>query len=94
MSYIENVKTFVRVYELGNMSAAARDQRISPAVASSRVSQLEDHLGVRLFQRTTRNLTPTEQGRLFYTGAQRVLEAIDEAEAIVQNITQSPRGSL
>ena len=94
MSYIENVKTFVRVYELGNMSAAARDQRISPAVASSRVSQLEDHLGVRLFQRTTRNLTPTEQGRLFYTGAQRVLEAIDEAEANVQDITQSPRGSL
>jgi LysR family transcriptional activator of dmlA len=94
MSYIENVKTFVRVYELGNMSAAARDQRISPAVASARISQLEDHLGVRLFQRTTRNLTPTEQGRLFYTGAQRVLEAIDEAEANVQDITQSPRGSL
>jgi len=94
MSYIENVKTFVRVYELGNMSAAARDQRISPAVASARISQLEDHLGVRLFQRTTRQLTPTEQGKLFYPGAVRVLETIEEAEAAVQDITQSPRGSI
>lgn len=94
MSYIDNVRTFVRVYELGNMSAAARDQRISPAVASARISQLEDHLGVRLFQRTTRMLTSTEQGKLFYTGAIRILEAIEAAEAQVQDITQSPRGSL
>jgi len=94
MSYVENIRTFVRVYELGNMSAAARDQRISPAVASARISQLEDHLGVRLFQRTTRMLTATEQGKVFYTGAQRVLDAIDEAEAQVQSITQSPRGSI
>ena len=41
--------------------------RISPAVTSSRISQLEDHLSVRLFQRTTRSLTPTEQGRAFYS---------------------------
>ncbi len=94
MSYIDNIRTFVRVYELGNMSAAARDQRISPAVASSRISQLEDHLGVRLFHRTTRQLNPTEQGRLFYPGACRVLEAIDEAEAQVHDVTMSPRGTL
>lgn len=65
MSYFENIRTFTRIYELGSMSAAARDQRISPAVASARISQLESHLGVRLFQRTTRSLAPTEQGRLF-----------------------------
>ncbi len=52
MAYLENIRTFLRVYELGNMSAAARDLRISSAVASSRVSQLEEHLNVRLFQRT------------------------------------------
>ena len=94
MAYLDNIQTFVRVFELGNMSAAARDLRISAAVASSRISQLEDHLGVRLFQRTTRMLTSTEQGKLFYTGAIRVLEAIEAAEAQVQDITQSPRGSL
>ena len=53
MSYLDNIRTFVRVYELGSMSAAGRDLRISPAVTSARISQLEAHLSVRLFQRTT-----------------------------------------
>jgi len=94
MSYLDNIRTFVRVYELGSMSAAGRDLRISPAVTSSRIAQLEDHLSVRLFQRTTRNLTPTEQGKAFYGGACEILEAVDTAEAQVVNITENPRGSL
>ncbi|MBQ4824282.1 MULTISPECIES: LysR family transcriptional regulator [unclassified Leisingera] len=94
MAYLDNIRTFVRVYELGNMSAAARDMRISAAVASSRISQLEDHLNVRLFQRTTRLLNPTEQGNLFYHGAVKILEAVDEAEADISNVTQTPRGTL
>ena len=94
MSYLDNIRTFVRVYELGSMSAAGRDLRISPAVTSARISQLEDYLGVRLFQRTTRNLTATEQGRAFYGGAVSVLEAVDDAEAQVMNLTDTPRGSL
>lgn len=94
MSYFDNIRTFVRVYELGSMSAAARDQRISAAVASSRISQLEEYLSVRLFHRTTRQLNPTEQGNTFYTGACKILEAIDEAEAAVNSITQTPRGLL
>ena len=76
------------------MSAAARDQRISPAVASARIAQLEQHLGVRLFQRSTRSLKPTEQGQLFYAEALKVIEAIDAAEAAVMNVTRTPRGSL
>lgn len=94
MSYFDNIRTFVRIYELGSMSAAARDQRISPAVASARIAQLEAHLGVRLFQRTTRSLTPTEQGRIFYDGAARVLEAVEAAEAGVSDVTENPRGTL
>lgn len=94
MSYFENIRTFVRVYELGSMSAAGRDLRISPAVTSSRISQLEGHLGVRLFQRTTRNLTPTEQGRAFYGGAKTVLEAVEDAESEVVEMTDNLRGSL
>jgi DNA-binding transcriptional LysR family regulator len=94
MPYIENLKMFVRIFELGGMSAAARDQRTSPAVASSRIAQLEDHLGVRLFVRTTRSLQPTEQGRIFYDGARRVLEAIDEAEVAVTDVSRNPRGTL
>lgn len=94
MSYFDNIRTFVRVYELGNMSAAARDQRISAAVASSRISQLEDYLNVRLFQRTTRQLNATEQGEIFYHGAVKILEAVEAAEAAVNSVTDNPRGSL
>ena len=94
MSYVNNIRMFVRVYDLGSMSAAARDQRTSPAVASARISELEKHLGVRLFNRTTRTLQPTENGRIFYDGARRVLESIDEAEAAVMDVTQNPRGTI
>ena len=94
MSYLDNIRTFVRVYELGSMSAAGRDLRVSPAVTSSRISQLEMHLSVRLFQRTTRSLTPTEQGRAFYAGACEILESVENAEAHVVNITENPKGSL
>jgi DNA-binding transcriptional LysR family regulator len=94
MSYVATLQMFVRVFELGSMSAAARDQRTSPAVASARISELEKHLGVRLFNRTTRALQPTENGRLFYEGAQNVLQAIAEAESAVMNATQTPRGTI
>ena len=94
LSYVNNLRMFVRVLELGSMSAAARDQRTSPAVASARVADLERHLGVRLFNRTTRRLQPTENGRLFYDGARRVIEAIDEAEAAVMASTKNLKGSI
>lgn len=94
MAYVNNVKMFVRVYELGSMSAAARDQRTSPAVASSRISELEKHLGVRLFNRTTRALQPTENGRLFYDGARRILESISDAESEVIEANENPRGTV
>ncbi|WP_415184487.1 LysR family transcriptional regulator [Phaeovulum sp.] len=94
MAYLDNIRTFVRVFELGNMSAAARDLRISAAVASARISQLEDHLGIRLFQRTTRILNATEQGNIFYPGARKILDAVDEAEADVNEVTLIPRGIL
>ncbi len=94
MAYVNNIKMFVRVFELGSMSAAARDQRTSPAVASARIAELEKRLGVRLFNRTTRRLQPTENGRLFYDGARKVLEAIDDAEAAVMASTQNLRGTV
>lgn len=94
MSYVGNLKTFIRVFELGSMSAAGRDQRISAAVASARIAELEKHLGVRLFNRTTRSMQPTEQGSIFYKGAQKILDAIDEAEAAVADVSRKPRGSI
>ena len=94
MSYLDNLRVFVRVVELGNLSAAGRDQRASPAVASNRIKELEKHLGVRLFNRTTRKLTPTEHGRVFYDGAVKILEAVEEAEAAVAELAKNPKGSI
>lgn len=94
MAYVSNIRMFVRVFELGSMSAAARDQRTSPAVASARIAELEKHLGLRLFNRTTRSLKPTENGRIFYDGARHILEAIDEAEGAVAQTAQNPRGTI
>ncbi len=94
MAYVSNLRMFVRVYELGGMSAAARDLRTSPAAASSRIADLERHLGVRLFNRTTRRMHPTEHGRIFYDGAVRALDAIRDAEAAVADASRRPRGSV
>lgn len=94
MSYVANLRTFVRVYELGSMSAAGRDLRISAAVSSSRIGELEKHLGVRLFNRTTRKLKPTQHGEVFYKGAIKILDAIAAAEGSIAEITAQPKGTL
>src|SRR5262245_12434192 len=94
MSYLDNLAVFVRVVELGNLWAAGRALRISPAVASNRIKGLEKHLGVRLFNRTTRQLMPPEHGTVFYAGAKQVLDAIVEAEAAVSALSGQPRGTI
>jgi DNA-binding transcriptional LysR family regulator len=94
LAYLDNIAVFVRVVELGNLSAAGRDMRISPAVASNRIKELEKHLGVRLFNRTTRQLTTTEHGSVFYSGAKQVLDAVIEAEAAVSALSGQPRGTI
>ena len=94
MAYLDNLAVFVRVVELGNLSSAGRDMRISPAVASNRIKELEKHLGVRLFNRTTRQLMPTEHGRIFYEGAKKVIETVEEAEAAVTALSGQPRGTI
>lgn len=94
MSYLDNIRVFVRVVELGTLSSAGRDQRVTPAVASNRIKELERHLGVRLFNRTTRKLSPTEHGRVFYQGAVKIIEAVNEAESAIADLSHNPKGSL
>lgn len=76
MAYLDNIAVFVRVVELGNLSAAGRDMRISPAVASNRIQGTGEHLNVRLFNRTTRQLMRLSTAAPQYEGAKRVLEAV------------------
>lgn len=91
---IENMEVFVRVVDLGSLSAAGRHMRLSPAVVSHRLQQLEAHLGVRLLNRTTRQVQPTEQGAAFYEAAQEVLAAVAHAESVAADAGGTPRGSL
>ncbi len=94
MPYLESLRVFLRVVELGSITAGGRDLRLTPAVASKRIKELEAHLGVRLFNRTTRRLSPTEVGREFYTHARRVIAALDEAEAVAAGYSDNPRGTI
>ena len=57
---------FARVIKAGSLSAAARELHSSPAMISKRLTRLEERLGVRLLQRTTRRLTPTQVGQSFF----------------------------
>lgn len=94
MSYLESLRVFVRVVELGSITAGGRDLRLSPAVASNRIKDLEQRFGLRLLNRTTRRLTPTEIGRAFYDHARRVIDTLDEAEALVGSFSGTPRGVI
>lgn len=94
MPYLESLRVFVRVVELGSITSGGRDLRLTPAVASNRVKELESRLGVRLFNRTTRNLSPTEVGKVFYDHARKVIETLDEAEAVVAGFSDKPRGTI
>lgn len=92
MSYLESLRVFVRVVELGSITAGGRDMRLSPAASSARIRDLEERFGVRLLNRTTRTLTPTEIGRVLYDNARRVLATLDEAEAAVATASGTPQG--
>ena len=94
MSYLESLRVFVRVVELGSITAGGRDLRLSPAVASNRIKDLENRFGVRMLNRTTRKLTTTEIGRSFYDHARRVIDTLDEAEAMVSSFSGKPQGVI
>lgn len=76
------------------MSAAGRELGLSPAVVSKRISRLEDRLGTRLFQRTTRQITLTEAGQGFYERVVAILAGVEEAEAFVNRRSATARGTL
>jgi DNA-binding transcriptional LysR family regulator len=83
MDIIAAFRVFVRVAEAGSFSAVAREQNISQPAVSRQIAALEDHLGERLLQRTTRSLALTDDGRDLLHHARRVLDAVDEAETAV-----------
>jgi len=88
------MQIFVRVVELGGITAAANDLSIPKSTVSRQVARLEDRLGARLLDRTTRSVRPTEVGGAYFERCVRILADIEEAEAEVASQQLRPRGTL
>ncbi len=88
------MNAFAAVVEAGSFTGAAGAKGLSKAALSRHVAQLEDRLGVRLLNRTTRRLSLTEAGRAFYEGCQRMLSEAEAAEVQVTALAARPRGVL
>jgi DNA-binding transcriptional LysR family regulator len=89
---LNRIATFVRVVETESFTAAARALQVSKSSISRVVSQLEEELGVRLLQRTTRKLRLTDAGRAYYARARHALAELDEATVDVAEMGEEPRG--
>jgi DNA-binding transcriptional LysR family regulator len=94
MDTVAGMRIFTRVVEAGSFSAAGRQLGIAPSSASRRINDLEDDLGARLFHRTTRKLSLTEAGRLYYERAAKIVLEVDEAKLALSQIGAAPSGIL
>jgi DNA-binding transcriptional LysR family regulator len=94
MDTISAMRYFVRAIELGSLSAVAREYGTQQPQVSKVLRALEQSMDVRLFERSTTGLAPTEQGQRFQARARLVLEEFDQAVADAQGATQQPTGLL
>lgn len=94
MDIFASMKVFVAVVDAGSFASAADRLDMSKAMASKYVSGLEDHLGTRLLNRTTRRLSVTESGVAYYQRCVQILADVLEAEQAAGHLTAEPRGVL
>lgn len=94
MDTLLSLRVFCAVAELKSFTAAAGRLGLSPAMASKHVMHLENRLGSRLLNRTSRHVNLTEAGALYFNQARQMLDGLDEVEAAVSNVTVTPRGIL
>lgn len=89
-----DMAVFAAAVDHGGFSAAARSLRLTPSAVSKKIARLEDRLGARLLNRTTRQISLTEEGDRYYERARRILADIEEAELEVASLQAAPRGRL
>lgn len=94
MDSVSEMEVFVRVVQAKSFSEAARSLGLSPSAVSKQIGRLEDRLGARLLNRTTRQLSLTEIGAAFHERAERIVNDIAEAERAVSHLHGAPRGQL
>lgn len=91
---IQDLAIFVRVAAVQNLSSVAAEMALTAGTISKRIQSLEDELAVRLFERTTRSVRITDEGRQFLDYAERVLREIEQARATIGGPASRPRGKL
>ena len=94
MDQFKQISTFVEVVAKGSLSAAARAEGIAPAMIGRRLDALEERLGVKLLQRTTRKIALTNEGAAFLEDCQRILAELEEAESAVSERSAKASGHL
>jgi DNA-binding transcriptional LysR family regulator len=91
---LTGIRVFCRVVELKSFAGAARQLNLSPAMVTKHVTQLEERLGTRLLNRSSRHLSLTESGAEYHAKTLPLIEELDEVETSVRDATSSPRGML
>ena len=94
MDRLNQITTFVRVVELRGFAAAARDLKLAPSVVTTQIQALERRLGVRLLNRNTRSVKPTEVGAAYFERCLDLLTRADLADDLAQSMQEAPRGTL
>jgi len=94
MDPLDGITTFARVVDSGSFSAAARRLKISKSAVSTNVQRLEERLGIRLLNRTTRRLSLTEAGAAYYRHCARIVAEAEAAEQAATALQREPRGTL
>ena len=94
MDILKAMSIFVRVVDLGSLTAAAAERDLSPTMVGNHVQALEDRLGTRLLNRTTRRQNLTEFGRVYYDRCVEILGLVGDAEALALETQTVPKGRL
>ncbi|UTM59367.1 LysR family transcriptional regulator [Photobacterium sp. CCB-ST2H9] len=94
LNKLRGMALFVRLADLGSFTRVAEQNNTSKSMISKEIGRLEDELGVRLLHRTTRNVQLTHAGEAYLQRARKILADINEADAFVQSLQQTPRGKL
>lgn len=90
----EHLEIFIDVLRKGSLTAAARSRDLDPSMVSRVIGSLEAELGTKLFQRTTRQLSPTEAGVRFFQHVEPMLEELARARAMAVEVADKPRGTI
>ncbi|MGA9896050.1 MAG: LysR family transcriptional regulator [Alloacidobacterium sp.] len=94
MDRVSSMLSFVKVVDTGGFTSAARQLNVATSVVTTHVKSLEDRLGVRLLNRTTRSVSLTEAGRVYYERCVQILSEIEDADEAAQVLQSKPRGVL